>query len=111
MGYIYEGKPEATLVDMMLARVNDPATGIPEGDIVKLQCIIALGRMKAKKAIPDISKVYYEGKSSRFMTVAAHFTLPMLTGEKLPKLPRPVIYHTGWFLEPIPQAVDDNAKK
>ena len=97
LGLIHEGGAPEDLVTAIDGRLNDTTSIPPEATIVRHMAAIALGRWKAKKAIPNLRKYY--GKEEPSM-LACGWALQQITGEAM----RPLVpYRKGlreWFLTP-----------
>ncbi len=102
-GYILEGKPDDRAVKALVGRLSDIEGPNPEDDRVRRMSAIALGRMKADKALPALRTFYEEGGSVRVVGYACAWAIRKLTGENLPDPPTPTFAQRGWFLEPIPE--------
>lgn len=101
IGLLYEGKAPDDLVKMLLARLNDVDSMVPEFDSVRQMCAVSLARMNAVQAVPDLRK--YATKNPSTISLICHWALEKLTGQKPPTFPtpNPLDYH-DWFLAPLP---------
>jgi HEAT repeat protein len=100
LGLLHEGKPDPGLVTAMTARLS--ATIGPDLEVppVRRMCAVAMGRMKAKDALPTLRKFYMGQPTLDVVSNACGWAIERLTGERVPP-PEPVaIPQRAWFLTP-----------
>jgi HEAT repeat protein len=97
LGMLYEDDLQADLVPILLGRINDDSDINAETGEMKAMCAIALGRMKAESALPDLRKRVGMG----LVGSASYWAIERMTGET-PPLPVDVVGEfDDWFLMPI----------
>ncbi len=89
LGWLHENKPEEKLVGLLIDRINDLNPLDPEAHEVRLQGIIALGRMKVdadpEKPAMITLRIRYE-QDGLEIKAAARWARMHITGEKLEEL-------------------------
>jgi hypothetical protein len=94
VGLFYEGNLQPDLVTLFVGRLND--AGIyGDTDQVRDMAAIALGRMKAESALPDLRKFASQGMLS------CYWAIEQMTGEKTPTPDEEIIVVDDWFLAPL----------
>jgi hypothetical protein len=103
LGHFHAGVPNAELAQQIVARVTEPsATVPPEVERVRIAGAIALGRMNAKSHASALRNFVGPTIYSDPVSLAIHWSLEQLTGQKLPAPERSVVSHqAGWFLTPL----------
>jgi HEAT repeat protein len=103
LGQIHNGVPDAALAQKIVARVTEPsAVTPPELERVRIAGAIALGRMKARSHVTALRNFVGPTIYADPVSLAIHWSLEQLTGQKLPAPERPVLFHqSGWFLSPL----------
>lgn len=101
LGMIHAGAAKADLAKALDARLSDNSGPPPEDPRVRQMAAIALGRMKAKTALPSLREHFSDRALSRnTINNACGWAIEQITGEKLP--PATTIFRTerAWFLTP-----------
>jgi HEAT repeat protein len=98
LGWIYEDKPEPTLVTQLEERMNDGPKGMDPGEvhIVRTMCAISLGRMKSMKSLPSLRRWNRNHASLETLPFACGWAIHHLTGEALPT-PGTINFAAGAF--------------
>ena len=100
LGWLNQGNPDPVLVPQITERLHDQFSTPPDLDEVWVVSAIALGRMKAKGAVPDLEK-YYQGDPPRGrLGYACAWGIRELTGREFPAPVALVEFKTGFTLEP-----------
>jgi hypothetical protein len=99
LGLIHEDDLQEDLVEIMVERLNDTGPFGEDGEVRRM-CAVAMGRMQAKSALPDLRKhSVTQDNAGR----ACLWAIERMTGEKPPPLPEIDAREIGgWFLMPIP---------
>jgi HEAT repeat protein len=85
LGRLHEGKAEPALVTALEGRLNDPSIMPPEFDQVRRMSGIALGRMKARSALPTLRRHYPQRKpSGSTVNNACGWAIAQITGKAMP---------------------------
>jgi HEAT repeat protein len=98
---IHEGKSVPDLAGALEARLNDVASIPPEDFRVRWQSAIALGRLKARDALPSLRRFNPSGEPSADpVENACGWGIAQITGAAMPA-PRPIRKAAlDWFLYP-----------
>lgn len=101
IGFLYPGQAPDDLVKLLVERLSDSDSPLPERDVVREMCAQSLGRMKAESALPALQK--YATDSPDVVSLSCHWAIQQITGKvpPEPRRPRPLDYD-DWFLKPIP---------
>ncbi len=99
LGYIRAGRPEPELTRQLAERVADVMGILPEAVEVRAMSAIALGRMKARDALPVLRKFSGGPKVGEATQYACGWAIHCITGEPAPGFITPVLKRRGWFLE------------
>ena len=97
LGKIYEGGGPADLAKQFAERLADVASMPPEESPVRFACAIALGRMKAEDQLPALHRFGNEGTE---VSLACHWSIEKITGEKPPTVTASKFQVLNWFLQP-----------
>jgi hypothetical protein len=99
LGMIHEGKPDADLVALLDARLNDVGSQPPEDSRVRVMSAVSLGRMRAKDALPSLEAFCPDFEPSLDgATTACGWAIGQISGKKFPD-PKPIRRPTrDWFL-------------
>jgi HEAT repeat protein len=101
LGLIHEGEMPDALAAALEERLNDIASMPPEWKQVRLMCAVALGRMKARKALPSLRKHFVGGELSREpVHNACAWAVAQITGTPLPSAKPIHKMQRNWFLTP-----------
>jgi HEAT repeat protein len=87
LGRIHEGQPDTALVQGFLARLDDGGgpSRLPENHHVRSMAAVALGRMKAKDALPSLRFCYIAKKPSLDqLNNACGWAIEQIAGERIP---------------------------
>jgi HEAT repeat protein len=101
LGLLHEGKPDNALTTALEDRLNDPSSMPPEDPRVLRMSAVALGRSRAKEALPTLRKGCPFGEpSGDQVNNACGWAIEQLTGEAM-KPPRTIRrVERDWFLSP-----------
>lgn len=102
LSYLHkDNAPQDGLVNAMVARIRDTESSMPEAEVVRASCAVALGRMKARSAL-DTLREYKESDSVATETgYACAWAILQITGETFePAGPRDLFLRPP-FLLPI----------
>lgn len=82
LGYLHrDNAPQDGLVRALIGRLSDTESSMPELDIVRTACALALGRMKAESALPQL-RHFYELEGTGLTTgFACAWAIEQITGE------------------------------
>jgi HEAT repeat protein len=94
IGLFYEGNLQPDLVSLFVGRLYDNGRN-PDTDEVRNMAAIALGRMKAESALPDLRKFASQGM------IPCYWAIEQMTGEPIPTPSEQVTVVDDWFLAPI----------
>jgi HEAT repeat protein len=104
LGLIHEAKADPELVRALEDRLRDmgsPPLG-PENPRVQAMAAVALGRMKAKSALPTL-RSYWSGKLTLDpVQNACGWAIEQITGEVVPPAGTIEVPARDWFLTPLP---------
>jgi hypothetical protein len=85
LGLIHQGKVALDIATAVEQRLNDFGTLPPEAPQVRIMAAVALGRMKADKALSSLENHYPYRKPSRDpLNNACGWALERLTGQRMP---------------------------
>jgi len=101
LGYLLEGKPDAKLVKALEGRIRDTDSMEPEDDRVRRMAAVAIGRMKARDAVPTLESFYVPERIGDEVGYACAWSVEQITGRPFEKPKAGVGYHTHFFLEPF----------
>jgi HEAT repeat protein len=103
LGLLNAGKPDASLVSGLEARLNDISTPFIGGDDprVRRQSAVALGRMKATAALASLRR-WYIGPTTDMVSVACAWGAAQATGTQPPPPGTLEIAPIDWFVIPLP---------
>ncbi len=101
LGRLYADNPEETLADMLIARVLDINSMIPEDPHVGAMAAVALGRMKAAPTLPGLQNVGFGRGLQSEVGYACAWAISQITGQPLPDLPPIMVNEIIWFLIPV----------
>ncbi len=101
LGLLHEGKRDAELEKLALARLTDTSSMPPEDLRVRRMAGILLGRVGAKDALPILRKftIKFEMTGSP-INDACNWSIARLTGTKLPAMKPVEKTPKDWFLTP-----------
>jgi len=99
LGHIRADKPEPELARQLAERVADVMGILPEAAEVRAMSAIALGRMKAREALPVLRKFSGGPTVAEATQYACGWAIHCITGEPMPTFITPVLKRRGWFLE------------
>lgn len=99
LGYIRSDRPEPELTRQLAERVADVMGILPEAIEVRAMSAIALGRMKARDALPVLRKFSGGPKVGEATQYACGWAIHRITGEPAPVFITPILKRRGWFLE------------
>jgi HEAT repeat protein len=101
LGHLYEGNPDETVSEALIARVLDDADQPKEVEIVKYMAVLSLVRMKAVDQGSSLKASLSIHPEASALDLATRWAVLQLTGEKLPDPNPPVLSDGEWFLEPL----------
>jgi HEAT repeat protein len=101
VGLFHEGEPVPELARVLAGRVNAVRPFDVEDPRVRRMSAVALGRMKAKDALPILREFYREKKPSLDVVGnACGWAIERITGEVVPPPGTVEVTQQGWFLAP-----------
>lgn len=100
LGLLHEGKLDQSLAMLLVDRLNDAFSMFPEITDVRAQSAIALGRMEAKAAIPNLRQ-FYGASADNPVAWGCGWAIQQMTGEPLVKGRPRLVEPQNWFLEPV----------
>jgi HEAT repeat protein len=101
LGRIHEGESVPALAGPLEVRLNDPASVPPEDFRVRWQSAVALGRLKARDALPTLRRFYPSGEpSSDPVANACGWAIAQITGKPMAAARSVRKMESGWFLYP-----------
>ncbi len=102
LGYLYEDKPHRAIINLLHGRLADTESSDPEDDLIRLQCTIAIGRMRDKESVAKLrERAELEPPPASPIADACSWALNRITGEPLPTYDAVPGYRSGFFLESI----------
>lgn len=100
LGKMLQGQTDNKLAGQLASRVNDVDSMNPEDDFVRLQAIIALGRLKARNRLAMLQTLSDESGGT-IHGAAARWAIGQITGQTPPD-PQPGENRLNdWFLVPL----------
>ena len=103
LGYIHEGKPDAELVKALEDRIRDANAMIPEDPRVCRMSAVAIGRMKAREALPTLEVFDEDDGITSQIGYACAWSIEQMTGKPFEKPKAATGAYTDFFLEPLGQ--------
>jgi HEAT repeat protein len=101
LGLIHEGKSVPDLAAALIERLNDVTSIPPESWQVRRMSAVALGRMKAKEALPSLRTFYPDGIAvGNPIHDACGWAVQQITGEVMPPPKLVETMNRDWFLTP-----------
>ena len=101
LGLLHEHDPDADIAKSFLGRVADRAGMMPEQVLVRGMSAVALGRMRAKSAVPGLLEAYQLDPRHSLIPVSARWSLGMIGEPLLDLLQADTRSVGGWRLTPL----------
>jgi hypothetical protein len=101
LGYLHEDDPDPKLVNMLTERLTDVSGMVVELELVRRFSAIALGRMKARDALPKLELYAEPNGVHTDVGYACCWAIREITGQEFKPPERPIRYHHNFFLQPL----------
>ena len=100
LGRIHDGEPHP-VADQLAGRLNDLNPLDPEDTSVRVQCAVAIGRMKAARHLKSLEMHNRSGEQPLEITCATRWAIMQITGKSLPEIKVDPIYLRQAFIRPL----------
>ena len=101
LGYLHrDNPPQDGLVQALVGRLSDTTSDPPEEEGVRTACALALGRMKAESALPQLRHFYELDGAGRNSGFACAWAIEQITGEAFERSGPQYIQFRTQFLVP-----------
>ena len=100
LGLTLEKAPPPKLVKDLIDRLTDDNPLDPEDLGVRQECAIALGRMKCKESVDDLTGCFPRRMSTSSFANACGWAIHQITGKEAPLADVVKSVQMGWFIEP-----------
>jgi HEAT repeat protein len=103
LGKLLEDAPDEALAAQLMERAKDFPGGPgnpPEDPLVRLMCVVSVGRMKVKPPLTDLLLLVGPERDADIHEHGYAWAIQQISGETVPDAKRLVIDQRGWFLEP-----------
>lgn len=104
LGLLHEGKAPEDLTRLLVERLKDVESLIPESGPVRYMSAISLGRLGSQSAVPELR--VFAGPVQGYVGLASSWAIEQLTGEAPPTLVPQVVRRNDWILGPVHNATD-----
>jgi hypothetical protein len=100
LGVFHKDDPEPKLVSSLVERLQDDEGMVPEIELVRIMCAVALGRMNAESAKDALAEY---AVNTNMLASATRWGIEEITGEAVPLPPQKPTTNTKnqWFLTPL----------
>ena len=101
LGYLHEDDPDPTLVKLLADRLTDIMGMVVETELVRRFSAIALGRMKARSALPELEMFGEPNGVQTEVGYACCWAIREITGQEFKPPGQSFQYHGDFFLQPL----------